>query len=131
MKGVSEFRNTPNSYSSLSPNEWVYGCKMRSLLPMPDAALDRVQDDDMKRAEAQRFKYFMSCKKEYDRRAKDLPILQPGTKVLYMTLLVQVKALLIQGRFCQLEIQTIKDRILSEWILQAKKCPGIELDSNR
>ena len=23
----------------------------------------------------------MSCKKEYDRRAKDLPILQPGTKV--------------------------------------------------
>ena len=76
-----EFRKTPTSYSDLSPNEWVYGRKVRALLPMPDAAFDRIPDAKMKLAEQQCFKYFISCKKAYDRHAKDLPILKPGTKV--------------------------------------------------
>ena len=76
-----EFRNTPTSYSDLSPNEWVYGRKVRALLPMLDTAFDWIPDARMKLAERQRFEYFISCKKAYDRRARDLPVLKPGTKV--------------------------------------------------
>ena len=48
---------------------------------MPDVAFDRILDARMELAEQQRYKHFISRKKEYDRHARDLPVLKPGTKV--------------------------------------------------
>ena len=78
---LAEFRNTPTSYSRLSPNEWVFQRRTRTMLPMAEDAYERISNEEMRVAEAERLKYFKNCQKKYDKRAKDLKIITPGTKV--------------------------------------------------
>ena len=51
------------------------------MLPMAEDAYERISNEEMRVAEAERLKYFKNCQKKYDKRAKDLKIITPGTKV--------------------------------------------------
>ena len=77
---LQQYNSAPNS-SGLSPYSMMFGRTVQTTLPMLESAFKQVPQKDIDAAQHKKNEKLLSCKKNFDKTAKDLPELEVGRKV--------------------------------------------------
>ena len=79
-QAVQQYNSAPNS-SGLSPHAMMFGRAVQTTLPMLENAFKQVPQKTIEAAQQRKNERLLTCKKNFDKTAKELPELEVGRKV--------------------------------------------------